>query len=488
MGLSMRKLASLLCTGLVTLALAGTARADKLKIERSDAKGPPVMTFYATFIDNEGRAITQKTKDDFKLTVDSADVGVATAMIPFAETQEPLNLIVVVQITSAMSEVIDEAKRGARELATIAGPKSKVGIYAYASDTKRIFELGAPTEAESAANNLTIDNEASEPHLLDAVRAAIETLSNSTMKDQRKLVVVFSDGIDVNNERKAFSAIGKKAQEANVIIDTIGFAPFEAAKLKGLEEFSKQSNGTFRMVKAGAEVTTTFGMVTDEIKKQYVLSYVVPETICGDNKSHTFQLVYDAAGGKGAYSNTYEGKIGPKTQNVKTPENPNAPKSRWWLWVLIGVAAFVLLAGIAAVAMREKPEPAPAPVMAAPVAAPAAQKQRTMALNVADLGGGKAAAVGWIVGMTGSTADKTFKLKSGRNVVGTAEDCDIKLSEPGVSGHHCEIRTEGGIYKLLDLGSTNGVIVNDKKVREHELVDNDVFRVGKAEFKFKTLA
>lgn len=483
-----------LCAALLVGA-SSTAHADKLKIERLDATKSPYLQFYMTYIDGEGRVITQKAKEDFKLTVDSTETGAGSVLTTFGDLGEGANVIAIVQITSAMSDVLDEAKRGTRELATVVGAKSKFGIYAYGSDTKRVFELGSATEGESAANNITLDAEASEPHLLDAVRAAIETLSSPTMKDQRKLIVLFSDGIDINMERKAFSAIGKKAQEAGVIIDTIGFAPFEVAKLKNLEELSKQSNGTHRIAKAAAEVTTTYGMVNDELKKQYVVTYQVScDTVAGDNKEHVFQVLQDPGGGKSpSYSNTFNVKV-PKCNvvpkdNPAPPEDPAKPKSRWWLWVLIGVAAFVLLAGIAAVAMRDKgePEPAPAPV-AAPAPSAAPQKQRTMALNVSDLGGGKQPAVGWIVGMTGANADKTFKLKAGRNVIGTGDDCDIKLADQGVSGHHCEIRTEAGAYKLLDLGSTNGVVVNDKKVREHELVDNDVFRVGKAEFKFKTIS
>ncbi len=466
------------------LLASSVAQADKLKIERLDVSKSPIGTFYVTFTNNDGGIVTQKAKEEFTLTVDSTEVGVGTNLTTFAELQEPINVIAIVQITSAMSDVLDEAKRGVRELATIVGAKSKMGIYAYSADTKRVFELGNPTEAEPAANNIALDAEGSEAHLLDAVRAAIETLSNPAMKDQRKLIVVFSDGIDVNNEKKAFTAIGKKAGEAGVIIDTIGFAPFEAAKLNNLAELPKHSQGVHRVAKSSNEVTSTYGLITDEIKKQYVISYTLNADICGDNKEHVFQLL---GGGGKTYSNTFNAKVPKASVKVETPSAPT--KSRWWLWVLIGVAGFVLLAGIAAVAMREKPAPAPAPMpIVAPAPAPAPQKQRTMALNVNDLGGGKQPAVGWIVGTTGANADKTFKLKSGRNVIGTAEDCDIKLTDPGVSGHHCEIRTEAGTYKLLDLGSTNGVVVNDKKVREHELIDNDVFRVGKAEFKFKTVS
>ena len=56
-----------------------------------------------------------------------------------------------------------------------------------------------------------------------------------------------------------------------------------------------------------------------------------------------------------------------------------------------------------------------------------------------------------------------------------------------MSKNHCEVRFEGGSYKLFDLGSTNGIVVNDKKVSQHELVDNDQFRLGRTEFKFKSI-
>jgi pSer/pThr/pTyr-binding forkhead associated (FHA) protein len=57
-----------------------------------------------------------------------------------------------------------------------------------------------------------------------------------------------------------------------------------------------------------------------------------------------------------------------------------------------------------------------------------------------------------------------------------------------MSSHHCEVRSGNGGYKLVDLGSTNGIVVNNKKVAEHELIDNDQFRLGRTEFKFKSIS
>ena len=72
-------------------------------------------------------------------------------------------------------------------------------------------------------------------------------------------------------------------------------------------------------------------------------------------------------------------------------------------------------------------------------------------------------------------------------VIGTAPDCDIVIEDGFMSHRHCEIRKVDGGFKLVDLGATNGVVVNDKRVKEHFLVDNDNFRLGRTEFKFKSI-
>jgi pSer/pThr/pTyr-binding forkhead associated (FHA) protein len=123
--------------------------------------------------------------------------------------------------------------------------------------------------------------------------------------------------------------------------------------------------------------------------------------------------------------------------------------------------------------------------VAAPAPAPAPTAAKTMAIDIgAD---NRSPVVGWFVGTSGKVQDKTFKLKAGRSLLGTADDCDIKIDDSFASSHHCEIRFEYGAYKIVDLGSTNGIVVNEKKVREHELVDNDLLKVGRTELKFKTI-
>jgi hypothetical protein len=70
-------------------------------------------------------------------------------------------------------------------------------------------------------------------------------------------------------------------------------------------------------------------------------------------------------------------------------------------------------------------------------------------------------------------------------VVGRSSDCDIRIDDPNVSRRHAEIRREDGGYWIVDLGSTNGVTVNGKRVERALLAPEDEIVVGTTEVRFE---
>jgi hypothetical protein len=67
-------------------------------------------------------------------------------------------------------------------------------------------------------------------------------------------------------------------------------------------------------------------------------------------------------------------------------------------------------------------------------------------------------------------------------VIGRGNDADLRVNDPGVSRRHVEIRVtedaHGPRVSVHDLGSTNGVLVNGKRVEDATLVDGAVVRIG----------
>jgi Protein of unknown function (DUF3662)/FHA domain len=54
--------------------------------------------------------------------------------------------------------------------------------------------------------------------------------------------------------------------------------------------------------------------------------------------------------------------------------------------------------------------------------------------------------------------------------IGRSRKCDVVLSDPNVSREHAELRPRGGGWVLSDLGSTNGVMLNGRRIDRPEVV------------------
>jgi len=70
-------------------------------------------------------------------------------------------------------------------------------------------------------------------------------------------------------------------------------------------------------------------------------------------------------------------------------------------------------------------------------------------------------------------------------VLGRAQDCDIQLADPNVSRRHAELRQEETSYWIVDLGSTNGMEVNGRRLRQAKLEDGDRVTLGSTDVVFE---
>jgi transcriptional regulator with AAA-type ATPase domain len=69
-------------------------------------------------------------------------------------------------------------------------------------------------------------------------------------------------------------------------------------------------------------------------------------------------------------------------------------------------------------------------------------------------------------------------LGSGGLIVGRGDDCDVVMDSAETSRRHAEIRREGPIWIVRDLGSRNGTFVNGQRVSAGPLSLRDVLRFG----------
>jgi predicted component of type VI protein secretion system len=80
---------------------------------------------------------------------------------------------------------------------------------------------------------------------------------------------------------------------------------------------------------------------------------------------------------------------------------------------------------------------------------------------------------------------RTQLLSAGGGVIGRSRDCDVTVDDPNISRHHAEVRPSGGSWIVRDLGSTNGVKVNGRRIQgAQSLKPGDTVELGTSRLTF----
>jgi general secretion pathway protein A len=77
-------------------------------------------------------------------------------------------------------------------------------------------------------------------------------------------------------------------------------------------------------------------------------------------------------------------------------------------------------------------------------------------------------------------AEREVPLQADRILVGRGEEADVRIDSVFISRYHALIVRDGQRHLLLDLGSTNGLLVNSRRILRRALRHRDLIQVGPA--------
>ncbi|MGH9753780.1 MAG: MFS transporter [Blastocatellia bacterium] len=85
-------------------------------------------------------------------------------------------------------------------------------------------------------------------------------------------------------------------------------------------------------------------------------------------------------------------------------------------------------------------------------------------------------------------SEREFELPASAITIGKAEENQLRITDGAISRRHGIIEPKGGDLVIKDLGSLNGIFVNDRRVGEqgHILRDGDLIEIGRTKMAFRS--
>lgn len=323
----------------------------------------------------------------------------------------------------------------------------KYSISTFDTEIKIQSPFGASyADTLNALANIKADGMATE--FYKSILTAIKQLN--TIDASRKGLIILSDGKDEDRAYRHEDVL-RAAKEANIVIMGLGYAEKKSdyPYLQTLQRLSDETHGFFVNVTDKSSFNTIIQEPFSFIEKGGRLT--VPTAGYYGNEILTLEL--GISGGK---SIAIDSKVN-ISDDRSFLEKLLVYFKKYWLYISM-ILAISSLCGYSIYRLQKK------------FLHKGAQNIEYAFLSEANAMGSK------------------YSIKKTAVRVGRGADNDICLLNDSISSHHAEIhmRRDHSFF-IVDLNSTNGVIVNGEKVTQQELHDGDLIEIGEVRLSFNRI-
>ncbi|HVZ20100.1 MAG TPA: VWA domain-containing protein [Vicinamibacterales bacterium] len=273
---------------LTVVALTVVTAAQQAPVFRA---GTQTVPLFATVTDASGRLIPDLTQEDFEILDDNKPQTVTS----FTNDVQPIKVVVMLDQSGSMVNNLATVKDGAEQFLIRLLPHDLARIGSF--EDKIIVSPEFTSDRDALIRFLRDQLQyGNGTRLWDAVDAAMSELSGL---DGRRVVLVFTDGGDDPGPGKhvKFDTVLKRAQADGFMVYAIGFHSkcrcgyngrmVETDPDPSLKKVAAESGGGYFELKEGADLSSTFTRVAQELHSQYVISFT-PDN--WDGKLHTLQV------------------------------------------------------------------------------------------------------------------------------------------------------------------------------------------------------
>lgn len=161
-----------------------------------------------------GNYISDLRKEEFKLSED----GVAQEIAFLATVNVPFHVVLMLDTSDSTREKLGEIKRAAVAFLGQLGPKDRVKVISFDNELRDLNDFTSDKAILRGAIEQTRAGEGT--RVYDAMQLAIDVLRPI---QQRKAIVIFTDGMDWHSDRSTYEGTVHDLDESGVIVYPIRF-------------------------------------------------------------------------------------------------------------------------------------------------------------------------------------------------------------------------------------------------------------------------
>lgn len=260
---------------LVTLFAANLASAaDPVRLEVNALEEKPgLVSMVITALDGSGKPLTDLTANNFKASLNGAEVPIASLDAPGAGTRLTTGIVLLVDVSGSMyGEPIVAARAALDEFVKNLDPADQVAVLAFSTTVSVLQDFTANRSQISAGiNKLTAFGDTA---LYDAVIAA--TQKASELQANRRMVVLLSDGVSTINNGARDSSL-ETARSSGVNFVSVGLG--NAIDREYLQALSDVTGGRWLEASTPAALRQAYIDLAASIRSRYTVHITIPPTV-----------------------------------------------------------------------------------------------------------------------------------------------------------------------------------------------------------------
>lgn len=294
-----------LLTGIALVVALGLSLAAQQ--QPTFKSGARTVAVYTTVTDGDGRLVTDLTKEDFEVL----DNGKPQPISLFASDIQPITLVMMLDRSTSVKENFELVQAGAEAFVRRLLPEDRARIGSFATRIQ-VDPEDFTSDYEELIGILRSQMQPAGPTpLWNAVNVAMNALMS---QDSRRVVLVFTDGVDepynLKGNNVSHKDAQKRAQRDDVMVYAVGLesrVPYGGRRAplpgrgglmmeprmirqkpdEGLAKIAAETGGGYFELTEAEDLRSAFSRVADELHRQYAIGFE-PTTL--DGKVHKIEV------------------------------------------------------------------------------------------------------------------------------------------------------------------------------------------------------